>query len=169
MGDVRFKEIRLRTTILLILSVAVITGVVFSSFLMLIVVPSNSMEPTLNTGTLAVGSRMVRNIERGDILVFEHNEIIMIKRVVGLSGEQVVIDSNGTVSIDGDILSESYVKHMRRGRVQRFDVPDGYLLFLGDNRQSSNDARFWDYSFVPHDSVLAEAVHTLIPRPGTIQ
>ena len=74
-------------------------------------VPTGSMIPTINKGDWLFTLRMYNpeeNIQRGDILVFESDELgeTLIKRVIGLPGEEVVVDDQGKVYINGELLDE---------------------------------------------------------------
>jgi signal peptidase I len=168
MGEKKRGHIRLRTLLLVAFSIVVVTGVIFQGFLMLMVVPSESMEPTIKAGNLLVGVRNPGDIARGDILAFQTQDAVMIKRLIGLPGELVCIMEDGSVMVDGELLDEPYVQNQRTGRRQDFDVPIGSVLFLGDNRASSYDARYWDNPYISLDAVLAEAEYILFPRPSKI-
>jgi signal peptidase I len=85
--------------------------VVFHFFLMLGRIPSESMEPTLMVHDWTVGDRNAytdATPERGDIIIFycESEDEVMVKRVIGLPGEEVSF-VGGHVYIDGEPLDES--------------------------------------------------------------
>jgi len=133
-------------------------------------VPSESMYPTLKTGNLLVGVRRPREINRGDVLAFQSSDgVIMIKRLIGLPGEQIYIDESGSVFIDGESLAEQYVVNWRSGKPQEFLVPEGCVLFLGDNRTGSYDARYWDDPYIPIESILAKAGYIIFPSIEEVQ
>ena len=110
------------------------------------------------------------SVERGDIVVFKFPldpERDFIKRVIGLPGEKVEL-RNKTVYINDEPLSEPYLpSHMTRlvpGAVavsQRDNhgptsVPDGHYFMMGDNRDNSEDSRYW--GTLPHDHIKGKAV-----------
>ena len=72
-----------------------------------------------------------------------------IKRVIGLPGETVEI-RDGKVYIDGsdEPLDEPYLKEewIRKNDGITFHVPEGCYLMMGDNRNNSNDARYWTHN-----------------------
>lgn len=157
--------LRLRFVFLSLLCAVLIPAVLFEGFLMLMVVPSESMYPTLQTGTLLVGVRHPKEIGRGDILVFQQPDgVKLIKRLIGMPGDTVFIDGDGKVLVNGTALYEPYVQNQRSGRPQTFFVPDGCLLFLGDNRAHSFDARYWENPYVPISRIAAKANIKLFPH-----
>ncbi len=119
-----------------------------------------SMLPTLKPGNLLVVNKLAYrndNYSRGDIVVFHFQGNIeedYIKRVIGIPGDHVVI-SNGVVKVNGIILDEPYILEESR-RVNTWDVPEGKLFVLGDNRNDSSDSSTW--GFVDMDWVVGQAL-----------
>ena len=115
-------------------------------------IPSASMENTIMTHDRLIGLRFAYWYSvprRGDIVLFRYpldEKTIYIKRVIGESGDHVEIHE-GRIYINGseEPLEEPYLKEEwvsdNDGYV--FDVPDRAILVLGDNRNISQDARFW--------------------------
>jgi signal peptidase I len=115
-------------------------------------IPSGSMIPTLQVGDRVVVSKLSTDAGRGDIVVFNRPENdpkrsptdpdVLIKRVIGLSGETVEARS-GKVYIDGKELKESYLPATTlTDRLDRpIVVPEGQILVMGDNRSNSSDGR----------------------------
>jgi len=114
----------------------------------------------------------VRDIRRGDILVFkypEEPERDFIKRVIGLPGETLEL-RNKIVYIDGEPLDEPYVRYLLPPREHpddsdafdlRFNygpvtVPEGQYFMMGDNRDNSEDSRYW--GFMPREYVKGKAL-----------
>lgn len=94
-------------------------------------VPSASMEPTLKTNSLIFGMRLYGDLEKGDIIVFKHDNGVLVKRIVALGGQEIEIDG------------------------VTYTVPNGCYFVMGDNREHSWDSRFWEDPFVKRENVIA--------------
>jgi signal peptidase I len=113
----------------------------------------------------------VRDIRRGDIVVFKfpnEPERDFIKRVIGLPGETLEL-RNKKVYVNGQPLDEPYVHFLEPAsdsdEVTRFDVrerygpvrvPDGHYFVMGDNRDNSQDSRYW--GFLPRGFIKGKAL-----------
>ncbi len=134
---------------------------------MLVLVPTGSMLPTISEKSLLFCTYVhnTDSLQRGQILVFRSDEKdkVLIKRLIGLPGETVTIKGDGSVLVDGQMLSEPYVVYPLGGPEMEFDVPEGCYLFLGDNRANSEDARYWEDPFIPGEKIKARARFVLWP------
>jgi signal peptidase I len=113
----------------------------------------------------------IRNIRRGDVVVFKYPdepERDFIKRVIGLPGETVELRAK-KVYVDGQPLDEPYVHFLQPAseaqEVTSFDVrerygpvkvPDDQYFVMGDNRDNSQDSRYW--GFLPAHYVKGRAL-----------
>ena len=138
----------------------------FQSFFFMASVPTGSMETTIPVGAQVVTARIFNkdNVERGDIIVFESEEmdIILIKRCLGLPGDKIVFDDMGRVFINDEVYRESYVSS-RSDFEGEFVVPEDCYFFVGDNRAGSLDARYWENPYIHKDFVKGKGVFVLFP------
>ena len=119
-----------------------------------------SMNPTLQNGEYILVNKLAYKTgkpQRGDIVVFMfpmNLEEDLIKRVIGLPGESVSV-KDGVVSINGTPLIEPYINAapFYNGEWQ---VPEGQLFVLGDNRNDSRDSHQW--GLLPIENVIGKAV-----------
>ena len=143
-------------------------------------IPSGSMENTIMTDDRLFGNRLAynknRTPQRGDIIIFkfpDDESENFIKRVIGLPGETVVIEDakiyidGSPVPLDEDYLKEEWV--IATGPYT-FEVHEDSYLVLGDNRNNSKDARFWENTYVKSNKILGKAVFRYYPfnRMGTL-
>lgn len=130
------------------------------------IIPTGSMEPTIAEHSLLFAWRVndVETLERGDIVVFDSEEIgkNLIKRLIGLPGDHIVINEDGSLTINGEPYAEDYVVY-QMAIPGEYDVPEGTYLFFGDNRANSRDARYWNNTFIPAENISGRAVFTLFP------
>lgn len=132
------------------------------------VIPSSSMETTIMTGDRVLGSRLsiwFGSINKGDILIFKKGEKHLVKRVIAVEGDTVDV-RNGKVYVNGNILNEPYTnsKETVKGKLDYpLEVPKGSYFMLGDNRDNSEDSRYWGNPFLSESDVEAKVVFRYYP------
>ena len=94
-------------------------------------VPSSSMEPTLKRGSIIFGYCHFKELKTGDIIVFEHDHKLLVKRIAACGGDTVIINDKSCT------------------------VPEDSFFVLGDNAENSLDSRYWSDPFVPLKDVIA--------------
>ena len=154
-------------------------------------IPSSSMVPTLQEQDRMVVEKisyLFREPERGEVIVFAGDEVAtggtdgfdevltmvgrfvgvipadakdFVKRIIGLPGDTVVIE-DGTVLVNGVPLDEPYVVNTDDRSFGPYEVPEGRLFVLGDNRPNSADSRF-GLGYVELDKVVGRAAFVLWP------
>ena len=135
--------------------------VLFKVLLQLAYVPSGSMETTIPTKCLLIGWRLPYVVsdpvpERGDIVTFWDEELnkVLVKRVVGLPGETLSF-KNGYTYVNGEKLAEGYVieQGVTDSSPTEFNVPEGHIFLMGDNRPGSYDCRAFSQPYIPLEKV----------------
>ena len=115
----------------------------------------------------------VADIRRGDVVVFKYPEDPgrdFIKRVIGLPGETLEV-RNKQVLVNGEALAEPYTHFLDTGPAggpseftavdvrEHFgpvSIPAGHYFVMGDNRDNSQDSRYW--GFLPRDYIKGRAL-----------
>lgn len=142
-----------KTIIIAAVVVFIIRAFLFQPFL----VSGASMEPTISQNNYLIIDELtyhVRSPERGEMIVFRYPNdpsTFYIKRIIGLPGEAVDIES-GRVNINSAPLDESsYLKDAKTFGTVRIKLASGNYFVMGDNRSNSYDSRSWgplDQSFI---------------------
>jgi len=135
-------------------------------------VPSGSMENTIMPGSRVFGSRLTYKFndpQRGDIVIFrwpDNEKLLFIKRLIGLPGDTIDI-INGKVYLNGSDtpLDEPYLREPMHedGQAYHFEVPEDCYFFMGDNRNESRDARYWNNTFVKREKLIAKVYYQYFP------
>ena len=126
-----------------------------------------SMIPTLQDGEYVLVNRLAYQNslpERGDIIVFvspQVSDLDLIKRVIGLPGDKIRI-SGGEVRVNDQVLDEPYIAAAPIYNGD-WNVPEGNLFVLGDNRNDSSDSHAW--GLLPIDNVIGKAILIYWPIP----
>ena len=190
-GDMRKEVVSwVRMFVIVIAVVFVLTQFVIIN----VRVPSGSMENTIMTKDRLIGFRFsywFDEPQRGDIILFSYpvdEKQTYIKRVIGLPGETVEI-RDGKIYIDGssEPLEEDYLKETWTWENDgyTFKVPEGCYFVLGDNRNDSEDGRFWaqialnegkastpeeaePYSYVKKDEIKGKAIFKYYSKFATV-
>lgn len=173
----------------------IVVAVVISLFLTKVVlvnalVPSSSMETLISPGDRLFGNRLAYKFgdpERFDVVIFKYpvdESQNYIKRIIGLPGETVRIEDAHIYINDSETpLEENYLPEewIIENDGYEFEVPKDCYLMLGDNRNVSEDARYWaeeayasgmadsvedgsDYTYVSREKILGKAVFTYWPH-----
>ena len=143
-------------------------------------VVGHSMDPTLCDGQLMLVWSLGYEPKQGDIVVANETTEdsvallggdAIVKRVIAVGGQSVDIDyDNNVVYVDGQPLEEDYTleemwwptwdAHMLE---THFEVPEGSVFLMGDNRNGSTDSRHEMLGSVDNDYLLGKAVFSFFP------
>ena len=142
------------------------------------IVPTGSMLETIQLDDRLVGEKVsyrFREPARGDIVTFidpRDGTTLLCKRVIATGGQTLDL-RDGTVYVDGQALDEPYTGGKPSNPLSDYasilpgpitypyQVPEGYLWVMGDNRTNSKDSRY--FGAVPVSDVTSHAVWTIWP------
>ena len=155
----------LRGTIYVLTIVAAVAVLIATLLLPVLQIEGTSMEPTLSNGDIVLLSKTT-HFDRGDLCGFTWNNKILIKRVIGLPGDWIEIDSDGTIYLNGDKLDESYVQQKALGECDLefpFQVPQEQFFVVGDMRDSSIDSRNSLIGCITKDQIVGKVFFRVWP------
>ena len=163
--------------------IAIVVALIIRTFIVQAFdIPSGSMKPTLLPGDYILVNKFTYGMripftntrifsykepKRGDVIVFIYPKDPskdFIKRVIGMQGETVQI-IRGKIYIDNKLVSDPwgyFDKDESPGFISAVEnfgpavVPEGFLFVMGDNRNNSEDSRFW--GVLPLNNVLGKAL-----------
>lgn len=145
---------------------AIVLAYLINKFLLFkVLIPSESMVPTLNVDDRLFVTRVYNpdKLKRGEIIVFYSEEMneLLIKRLIGLPGDKIKIE-NGTVFLNGEELEENYIGNEDKFNGE-YNVPEGKYFFLGDNRLWSKDSRYWINPYIEGKDIKGKAQIKVYP------
>lgn len=163
----------------LFLGCVIAAVVLFNCVARLTRVDGSSMDNTLRHGEIMLIWSLGYTPEQGDIVVLNKTPVLLsgwtepraiVKRVIATGGQTVDIDYNtGTVYVDGQpldepyILEEMYLPYGPSMQGTHWEIPEGSVFVLGDNRNNSTDSRDVQLGPIDTDYILGKAVLALWP------
>lgn len=139
-------------------------------------IPTGSMESNLLIGDHLLVNKFVYGLQsgwlakilpyeepkRGDVFVFKYPnnpEVAYVKRLIGLPGDKIEVKGR-TVLVNDTPLTEDYTQYIDPRSVYDhygpYEVKQNEYFAMGDNRDNSQDSRFW--GSVPRDYILGRAL-----------
>ncbi|HUA08093.1 MAG TPA: signal peptidase I [Candidatus Acidoferrales bacterium] len=161
---VRF--VQLRSFASLVLQLAVLGALIAAFFVRFWQVSGPSMSPHVSSGEFVLINTVAYRFgapKRGDVVTFLHDGAtpeLFIKRVIGLPGDRIRID-RGVVYVNGNPLSEPYVRYHDDRSAPEITVPPQSVYVLGDNRAVSEDSRV--FGPVPDSDLTGKALAGIWP------
>ena len=135
--------------------VVIIIALLIRTFLFTPVkVDGSSMYPTLEDGEILILKKYDKSYKRFDIAVIDYNGEKLVKRIIGLPGENIKYKNN-KLYVDGKIVEEPV--ELETDNFSLLDlgyntIPEDYYLVLGDNRYNSKDSRM--IGLIKKDDIL---------------
>ena len=148
----------LRSTISVLVVVAAIAVLVATLFLPILQISGDSMSPTLEHDEIVILMK-TKQFNRGDLIGFYYQGKILLKRVIALPDDEVAIDAEGNVYVNGEVLEEPYVTEKGLGDCDLafpYKVPGTGYFVLGDQRSNSVDSRNSVIGAISQDDIIGK-------------
>lgn len=132
-----------RSTVYALVIVAAVAVLLAMLFLPVLQVSGDSMEHTLYDKDIILLLK-TNKFETGELVSFNWQNKLLIKRIIGTPGDIIDINSDGVVSVNGAVLDEPYVDGLALGECDikfPYQVPENRYFVLGDHRSVSIDSR----------------------------
>jgi len=152
-------------TIYVLTIVAAVAVLIATLILPVLQIEGKSMEPTLVNGDIVLLTKTT-TFNRGELCGFSWNNKLLIKRVIGIPGDWIEIDTDGTVYLNGERLDEPYAQQLAVGECDLefpFQVPQEQFFVLGDMRESSIDSRNTLIGCVEKDQIVGKVFFRIWP------
>lgn len=145
--------------------VAAISVLLTTLWMPVLQIYGSSMSPTLEPGDLVLSVKNEK-LETGDVVAFYQGNKLLIKRVIATSSQWVDVGNDGVVTVDGQVLDESYIKELSLGNCDielPHQVKEAHYFIMGDNRDTSLDSRASVIGDVSEEQIEGKVVFRIWP------
>lgn len=155
-------------TVSVLLVVAAVAVLITTLFLPILQISGDSMSPTLEHDDVVVLLK-TKKFDRGDLIGFYYQGKILLKRVIALPEDEVAIDADGNVYVNGELLEEPYVTEKGLGDCDLefpYKVPGTGYFVLGDQRSNSVDSRNSMVGAIQREDIIGKVFIRVWPFSG---
>ena len=155
--------------------IIVISVILFRTFIATPVrVDGNSMNDTLNNNDILILNKLDKTYERFDIVVINVNGSKLVKRIIGMPGENISYKDN-EIYINGEKFEDIETSRTTDFSLEELysinKIPEDYYFVMGDNRNNSLDSRDYRVGLIKKEDISGITIFRLFPfnKLGTIK
>lgn len=151
-----------RWTIVLAVAAIILLNL-FTHVLQIVRYNGTGMEPELHSGQVLVLLKS-KDPEPGDIIAFYYNNQVLVRRVICRDSTSIFIDNDGAVFLNNEPLEEPYVARASKGQCNLsfpYQLQNGYVFVMGDNRQVAMDSRLEEIGPVLKDRIIGKVIFAI--------
>lgn len=149
-----------------ILTVVAAIAVLLSTLVLPVIqISGDSMEPSFHNGDIVVLNKL-QKLKSGQLCCVSWQNKLLMKRVIGLSGDDILIDEDGNVYVNDELIDEPYAQNKCLGECDitfPYHVPEGKLFVLGDRRDTSIDSRSTAIGCVDKEQIIGQVLFKIWP------
>ncbi|MFC3927871.1 signal peptidase I [Streptococcus caprae] len=162
-----------RNSVYILMAVASTAILIAVLWLPVLRIYGQSMNKTLQEGDVVLTVKG-SDFDTGEVIAFYYNNKVLVKRVIAESGDWVDINADGDVYVNQKKLDEPYVKELALGEsniTYPYQVPEGQIFVMGDNRATSIDSRNTSIGGVSQEQIVGKIAFRIWPlnKIGTIK
>ena len=140
-------------------------SVLLSYYIFPVVTISGNADPHYSNGDVVLLMKPFSG-RHGQLCAFKWQNKLILRRVIACSGDTVSIDESGNVFLNGELLEESYVTAKALGKcdlVFPYQVPEGKVFVLGDDRENAVDSRNQAMGAIDEDDIQGYVIGKIWP------
>lgn len=152
-------------TVSVLVVVAAVAVLIATLFLPILQISGDSMSPTLDHDEIVMLVK-TKKFQRGDLIGFYYQGKILLKRVIALPEDEVLIDADGVVYVNGEELKEPYVTEKSLGDCDLefpYKVPATGYFVMGDRRSNSVDSRNSAVGAISQEDIIGRVFFRVWP------
>lgn len=141
----------------------------FTFVMRTVTIEGESMMPTVTPFSKVITYQLFYAPQRYDVIVLSlpsQGYKPYIKRIIGMPGDVVDIDSRGVVTVGGEPIDARYTFediYLRGDQSYPVTVPEDSYFVMGDNRNNSKDSRFISVGCVGREYIIGRALFLVYP------
>ncbi len=159
------KKRQFHSTLVVSIVIAVAVALLTFFYFTVVTVESSSMTPSFKAGDVLLTVKGPK-VKRGNVVAFYHGNNVLVRRCIGLPGDEVDIREDGNVYVNGDKIDEPYLEGVvtEVGDVEfPYQIPDFRYFVLGDNRETAPDSRSYVVGCISPDQLTGKVLFRVWP------